>query len=342
MPPKDGKVHVQARYFEDTLPYTVKSTRLHISIDASLNDLCTLLEQQCGGRVTVTDLFKPRPEHYKDCLPTRSLTTLLVANAADLNQLLDFVPLNDDTLNKFYDPKDVMLFIFIVVPSEAPAARPQTAPEAADKESDSLPPLTRELHRILPLYRQRPTPSVAATSAGYEKEQATTDAGLYDGRVAKNGPARSAPAIELYHPVFGEFLQGVHSTEEIPLEVLQLTAEFMRKLSVVRHSEAMRTSDVQSALNDLLKAVFLRVVNHSGTVADAVSVSNTSGYLSGCRMVVEWKGELGSGGSDPTVQVSFSFASIYTSPEREKILDASNCPCFLLSIAGSWISISGL
>lgn len=58
MPPKDGKVHVQARYFEDTLPYTVKSTRLHISIDASLNDLCTLLEQQCGGRVTVTDLFK--------------------------------------------------------------------------------------------------------------------------------------------------------------------------------------------------------------------------------------------------------------------------------------------
>ncbi|TFK95376.1 hypothetical protein BDV98DRAFT_577856 [Pterulicium gracile] len=333
MPPKaDDTISVQTRCFEDdekALPdsYTVQTSRLVISRDASVIDLCSMLEDRLGGGYSIIEMYK--------------FTTLLKENADSLDQILDRVMMNNATVGSFYDPAVELLFAFIIEAQAAPA-RPQTVPVAAgDEESDSLSPLSRELDRIIPLYRTRPTPSAAATSTGYETEQGTTDAGVVDGRVTKNGPARSAPAIELYDPVFGEFLNEVHSTGEIPLEVRQQTAKFMRKLSIVRHSEAMRTEDIQSSLNDLLQAVFLRVVNRSGTVADAVSVADTSGHRSACRVVVEWKGELGSGGCEPSVQASFSYVSVYTSKEREEILRASNCPCFLISIGGSWISVSG-
>ncbi|KAF8918615.1 hypothetical protein CPB85DRAFT_996170 [Mucidula mucida] len=55
----------------------------------------------------------------------------------------------------------------------------------------------------------------------------------------------------------------------------------------------------------------------------------------------EIKPELDSGGSDPSVQVSFSYRRFWYQKDRACIADICCCPSFLLAIAGPWLVILG-
>ncbi|KZP31687.1 hypothetical protein FIBSPDRAFT_813265 [Athelia psychrophila] len=57
--------------------------------------------------------------------------------------------------------------------------------------------------------------------------------------------------------------------------------------------------------------------------------------------VVEMKNEIGSGNCDPAAQASFAYAFYMAQPEMQQLLATSNCPCFLIAVAGPHIRILG-
>ncbi|TFK95663.1 hypothetical protein BDV98DRAFT_487532, partial [Pterulicium gracile] len=147
--------------------------------------------------------------------------------------------------------------------------------------------------------------------------------------------------IELYHPAFGQFCHGLQLTAPIPKDLLQLTAELLQKLFVIRHLKDDCRWDIRSILHDLLAISLVRLVNWDRSVADAVNLCDTPANKMACPAIVKWKGEIGGGGSDPSVQVSFLHCKIYVLPERAHVLQASPCLSFIVSIAGPWILVSG-
>lgn len=308
-----------------------------LDLDSPLSEVCIELEKR-HPKFTA-DLFVIKPLEPQNVATYRFFQNFL--NATPSRNWADYVDL-EGTENSTLRDMRAPYFAGVLGPRTRPTVDSEDEDESSDLVVDLPSRAIQNFQETVKLYRKRPSPSSAATSVGYEKEQAIERTGIYDGRVILQGPARSAPPIELYHPDFGELLHALHSTEPVPDDLLRLTAELMRRLSVVRHAEVDRDRDLQTILNELLEITLARVVNWDRSVADSVNLCDvTAAIQTACRVIVEWKGELGSGGSDPSVQGSFSYAKMCVSPERQKVLDACSCPAFIISIAGSWLSVSG-
>lgn len=205
------------------------------------------------------------------------------------------------------------------------------------------------------------TPSVAAKSVGYKSNQASHETALLDGRLAQNGPSStSALPIQIYHPVFGHFLQRCRDTTvAIPEDVLRYTAALLRSVTEISTQEAPRDAKTREILAQILSVPLEHISNQDKTSPEYMSLASTLMNISAASSIKEVKGELGIGGSDPSVQCSFSFARFYCSEEvssigilrgckstymfqqRSPIRNASCCPAFLVGLAGPWIVIMG-
>ncbi|EEB89619.1 hypothetical protein MPER_12262 [Moniliophthora perniciosa FA553] len=205
------------------------------------------------------------------------------------------------------------------------------------------------------------TPSAAAKSTNYSENQNTekTKTALLDGRVKELGQTTAALPIELYHPAFAKFRSNAQNLNfEVPDEILRKTAELIRKLSTIRAYEDSRTTDCKALLSRILGTSLDEVTNADKTAADFTSPLPTELGASAVPDMAEIKSEWGSGGCDPSVQVSFSYARFYCQEEvsllslsfilladvviqRKTMLSLSCCPSFLIGLAGSWIGILG-
>ncbi|KAJ3979667.1 hypothetical protein F5890DRAFT_1569265 [Lentinula detonsa] len=167
------------------------------------------------------------------------------------------------------------------------------------------------------------TPSVAARSTNYNEIQGS-DIPLLDGRFnGRAGGQTVAPPIEIYHPVFGAFSERCKDPKlEVPNDVLCHTASLLRSVSKISVQEAPRDSETRGILAKILGVSF----EHSINAAPAL---------------FQIKGELGNGGSDPSVQASFYYARFYCNIERAEIRERSCCPAFLIGLAGPWLVIMG-
>lgn len=58
-------------------------------------------------------------------------------------------------------------------------------------------------------------------------------------------------------------------------------------------------------------------------------------------LLIEIKNEIGAGGCDPTIQAAASYAKYYAQSKNNKLLKGCNMPCFIIALAGPWISILG-
>ncbi|KAJ3782759.1 hypothetical protein GGU10DRAFT_297341 [Lentinula aff. detonsa] len=186
------------------------------------------------------------------------------------------------------------------------------------------------------------TPSVAARSTHYNEIQGS-DIPLLDGRFnGRAGGQTVAPPIEIYHPVFGAFSERCKDPKlEVPNDVLCDTASLLRSVSKISVQEAPRDPETRGILAKILGVSFEHVVNTDETSCEFMCVQHTPQSINAAPALFQIKGELGNGGSDPSVQASFYYARFYCNIERTPIRERSCCPAFLISLAGPWLVIMG-
>jgi hypothetical protein len=128
---------------------------------------------------------------------------------------------------------------------------------------------------------------------------------IYDGRYdAKKPFETTAPLIQLFHPVFGHFLDDLLNTLLVSPKITKTTVGYMRALLATYDHEANRKAILDPHLSHILSSG-MGTVNADGTLPDgALSITLTKGA---CKTVVtllkEEKNNLGDGGCDLLTQV---------------------------------------
>ncbi|KAG7094625.1 hypothetical protein E1B28_005449 [Marasmius oreades] len=189
-------------------------------------------------------------------------------------------------------------------------------------------------------------PSNVATSGEYALNQSSPDGAILDGRFNPKYPVEtSAPPIELYHPAFAQFAALIRDpTFQVPDDddILSNTAALIRSCSQIETYEGPGNTNTCLILGRILHLPLDQFENDDRTATDCMALYETPlDSVAAACVIAEIKGELGSTGADPSVQASFSFARFYCQPQRDPITDHSNCPTFILGIAGPWLVIMG-
>ncbi|KAF5340817.1 hypothetical protein D9757_015128 [Collybiopsis confluens] len=213
--------------------------------------------------------------------------------------------------------------------------------EIDDEVRDVVERREKDFKNFVTRFATGKTPSVLARTGEYNINQSSISTALLDGRFTLAGPSTVAPPIEVYHPVFGNFLQRCREEVEIPEDILLHTASLLRSASRVAVKEAPRDAESREILAQILGVALEHISNQDKSSSDYMSVALTSMNINAASTVSEVKSELGSGGSDPSTQSALSYARFYCSHERASIREICSCPTFLIGLAGPWIVIMG-
>ncbi|KAG7091938.1 hypothetical protein E1B28_008330 [Marasmius oreades] len=215
---------------------------------------------------------------------------------------------------------------------------------AASTDEEDVTPFTKKFKEFEE-YKSRvlngPTPSQAAKSGGYIRIQASPGDALLDGRFNPQEPVdTTAPPIELYHVAFAQFSallrDPVPEDEDV---ILRNTAALIRSRSEIERSKVPRNADICMLLELILGIPFVQLSNDDDYI---LSPHKTNfGVATAAVACVEVKKEMGSTGTDPSVQASFSFSRFYCQQQRDDLTAHSNCPTFIIGIAGPWLVIMG-
>ena len=148
-----------------------------------------------------------------------------------------------------------------------------------------------------------PSPSHAAKSPQYRKSQGNIDQMIFDGRRGPDSDISTiAPPIQMFHPIFDEFLSEA-KTAEPTREDLNAVYKFMCSLSMVHKVEDNYGPKLCEGLSHILKATIEVKPNPDNSKPDGViMIDRTS---TPC-MFMELKREIGEGGSDPSYQVGLA------------------------------------
>ncbi|KAJ8073458.1 hypothetical protein PM082_011734 [Marasmius tenuissimus] len=161
------------------------------------------------------------------------------------------------------------------------------------------------------------TPSAAAKSSAYEYNQSARFA-LPDGRFSDNGVETMAPPIELYHPAFAQFVALAQAQVDDSEDggILRDAAALIRSCSQIEMQEGPRNTKTRELLQRILRIPFERVINDDQSAANYIALHATPlDSVAASSAILEVKAELGSTGTDPSVQASFSFGRFYCQPQ---------------------------
>lgn len=152
------------------------------------------------------------------------------------------------------------------------------------------------------------TPSKSAKSTGYRVYQRNLP--IYDGRFDVSSPiSTTAPPIQLFHPVFGHFLDDIADENlKVPQETLRATACFMAGASGLYEREEQRKPVIFPHLAAALSAGVTKIVNLDLTSPDGAVSLPLMGDIheTVALLLAEDKREIGEGGSDPSIQAGLS------------------------------------
>jgi hypothetical protein len=97
---------------------------------------------------------------------------------------------------------------------------------------------TCDYHTFFHFFRSSP-PGYSATISKVTNAKTPSKSAIYDGRYDVNCPiSTTAPPVQLFHPVFGHFLDDIADEKiEVPQEVLQAAACFMASASGIYENE---------------------------------------------------------------------------------------------------------
>ncbi|KAG9086361.1 hypothetical protein FS749_003688 [Ceratobasidium sp. UAMH 11750] len=229
--------------------------------------------------------------------------------------------------------------IHIVVQCRVPSTsteKPSTSPA-----NDELGELAESFKRAQIAFVKGLSSQSSATAAEpkkFRQQQATTNY-IRNGRPA----TRTGLPIVLYHPVFGRFLSNLRSTAPISSAIYTQTTRYFTVSQELYEAEfdqrptmTARDQSSQEGLQVLLGS-FMSRVSMCGTRPDGLA----SGHGGACLIVVEMKNEIGTGGSDPSIQAAQSYSRYWGDPKMQTLLDQCCCPSLLVAIAGPWMAILG-
>ncbi|KAG8722942.1 hypothetical protein FRC09_005467 [Ceratobasidium sp. 395] len=161
-------------------------------------------------------------------------------------------------------------------------------------------------------------PSRAAEATKFRQQQATSDY-IRNGRPA----TRTGLPVVIYHPVFGQFLSNLQSTDPIPPTTYFQTVEYLTISQKIYETESREPSNEsgqseqqsdaryqasRGVLASLLGG-FLSKSSVQGTQPDGLVLGNNGA----CLIIVEMKDEIGSRESDPLIQAAQSYSRYWSS-----------------------------
>ncbi|CAE7065581.1 unnamed protein product [Rhizoctonia solani] len=146
--------------------------------------------------------------------------------------------------------------------------------------------------------------------------------------------------IGLFHPVFDLFRERIDSPSFSPT-----TYQLSNTLPLLTASQYIYDQEtgpngwiegLQPLLSDLLDLAFQNS-GTTGTRSDGIFQGRNGAY----HLIIEAKNEIGTGGSDPSVQGAIAYSNYWGIPEREWLRQRCCCPSMILAIAGPWMCILG-
>jgi hypothetical protein len=155
-------------------------------------------------------------------------------------------------------------------------------------------------------------PADSAKSSNYTKSQIAYS--IHDGRYKASRPRTSvAPPVQLFHPAFGHFLDGMKSNHAPPDNTIRQTAEYMKAATAIYESEEKRRKVLTPLLCAILDVNIQMILNEDKTNPDGIVevVKNTLHFM---ILLQEDKNELGDGGSDASNQAGLSAGRCWAQP----------------------------
>jgi hypothetical protein len=164
---------------------------------------------------------------------------------------------------------------------------------------------------------QGPTPSEGAKSNGYRKIQTNEAQVIYDGRRAQNGPSTIAPPIQIFHPIFDDFIHlvndpGVQPTPD-DLKKVQELMDYAAEVGRVEEGNGGYNEGLRGRLRRILQLDVHVEPNLDATSADGV-ITLQVGDARIAFLILELKRELGEGGCDPSLQAGLSMKRSWINP----------------------------
>ena len=160
-------------------------------------------------------------------------------------------------------------------------------------------------------------PSSAAKSAAYREVQKDDKQAIHDGRHAPGGISTIAPPIEIFHPIFKDFIRFIDDPKVQPTpEDLDNVRTLMSLVSQIFLSEEYAKGinvQLRQVLSKILNGAVYQELNSDGTSADGV-MTLTLGTAHIMTLVLEWKREIGEGGCDSSTQAGLSMKRIWLDP----------------------------
>ncbi len=136
---------------------------------------------------------------------------------------------------------------------------------------------------------------------------------LYDGFFTDDdGLQTIAPPIEIFHPVFGRFLQKlVDDKFEPSSEMVAEVSLFMQTAAKIIINENKVNEDRRTQLTKMFKRPFDQIQRQGGESADGVVLAQVGAPETRVNLVVfEYKRTIGEGGCDPLTQAEHSARKI--------------------------------
>ena len=167
-------------------------------------------------------------------------------------------------------------------------------------DKQDIPGFQNVISRIL----KAVAPADSAKSSYYTKSQIAYS--IYDGRYKANRPRTSvAPPVQLFHPVFGHFLDSVQSNLALSDDIVRQTTEYMKATSAIYESEVTRRKVLTPLLCAILDVNIQMILNEDKTNPGGI-VEAAKNMLLFLTFLKEDKNEFGEGGSDPSTQAGLS------------------------------------
>ena len=162
------------------------------------------------------------------------------------------------------------------------------------------------------------SPSTTATSTEYAKLQKNSKTAMYDGFYAeKRGHPTVitvAPPIQLFHPVFQEFLDRIDDPKFEPDEAsLSFASALLPATSRIPRSEEVALQKLRPLLGNLLGRVVGTVVTGK-LIPDGMTLKSVAAHWIPL-ITLEYKRAFSEGGCDPSTQAALSVREFLSSKE---------------------------
>ena len=129
---------------------------------------------------------------------------------------------------------------------------------------------------------------------------------ISDGRYKVGRPRTSvAPPVQLFHPVFGHFLDHMRSNQALSDDIILQATGYMKAASAIYESEGQRRNVLLPLLCAILDVNIQTILNEDKTNPDGI-VEVVKNMLYALVYLQEDKNEMGDGASDPSTQAGLS------------------------------------